>query len=48
MAKKKGYPLGTFMKEFGTERKCREYLENLRWPGYGKDKGFCGCVSGRA
>ena len=23
MAKKKGYPLGTFMKEFGTEKKCR-------------------------
>lgn len=32
MAKKKGYPLGTFMKEFGTEKKCREYLVNLRWP----------------
>ncbi len=39
---KKGYQLGTFMKEFGTERKCREHLENLRWSG-----GFvcpkCGC-----
>lgn len=32
MAKKQRYPLGTFMKEFGTERKCREYLANLRWP----------------
>ena len=42
MAKKKGYPLGTFMKEFGTERKCRDHLAKLRWPG-----GFvcpkCGC-----
>lgn len=32
MGKKKGYPLGTFMKEFGTEKKCGEYLANLRWP----------------
>lgn len=32
MAKKKGYPLGTFMKEFSTEGKCREYLAKLRWP----------------
>ena len=42
MAKKKGYPLGTFMKEFGTERKCRDHLAKLRLPG-----GFvcpkCGC-----
>lgn len=42
MAKKQRYPLGTFMKEFGTEGKCREYLANLRWP-----DGFlcpkCGC-----
>ena len=32
MAKKKWNPLGTFMKEFGTEGKCREYLAKLRWP----------------
>ena len=32
MAKKKWYPLGTFMKEFSTNAKCREYLEKLRWP----------------
>ena len=42
MAKSKRYPLGTFMKEFSNEAKCREYLANLRWPG-----GFvcpkCGC-----
>lgn len=42
MAKKKGYPLGTFMKEFGSEGKCRDYLAKLWWPG-----GFvcpkCGC-----
>ena len=42
MAKSKRYPLGTFMKEFSKEAKCREYLANLRWPG-----GFvcpkCGC-----
>lgn len=33
MAKKKRYPLGTYMKEFSSEAKCREYLANLRWPG---------------
>lgn len=42
MAKKKRYPLGTFMKEYSSEAKCREYLANLRWP-----NGFvcpkCGC-----
>mgnify|MGYP001068154641 CR=1 FL=1 len=42
MAKSKRYPLGTFIKEFSNEAKCREYLANLRWPG-----GFvcpkCGC-----
>lgn len=42
MAKSKRYPLGTFMKEFSNEAKCREYLANLRWP-----SGFvcpkCGC-----
>ena len=32
MAKSKQYPLGTFMKEFSKEAKCREYLANLRWP----------------
>lgn len=31
MAKKKGYTLGAFMKEFGAGRKCREYLANPRW-----------------
>ena len=42
MAKKKRYPLGTFMKEFGTERKFWDYLENLRWPdGFVCPK--CGC-----
>ena len=30
MAKSKRYPLGTFMKEFSKEAKCREYLANLR------------------
>lgn len=31
------------MKEFGTERKCREYLANLRWPdGFVCSK--CGCL----
>lgn len=42
MAKKKRYPLGTFMKEFSSEAKCREYLANMRW-----SDGFvcpkCGC-----
>ena len=32
MAKNKRYPLGAFIKEFSSEAKCREYLENLRWP----------------
>ena len=42
MEKKKRYPLGTFMKEFGTEGKCREYLAKLRWPdGFVCPK--CGC-----
>ena len=42
MAKKKRYPLGTFMKEFSTKAKCREYLADLRWPdGFACPK--CGC-----
>ena len=42
MAKSKRYPLGSFMKEFSNEAKCREYLAKLRW-----SDGFvcpkCGC-----
>lgn len=42
MARRKRYPLGTFMKEFSSEAKCRDYLADLRW----RD-GFvclkCGC-----
>lgn len=33
MAKSERYPLGIFRKEFSNEAKCREYMENLRWPG---------------
>ena len=42
MAKSKRYPLGTFMKEFSNEAKCREYLANLRWP-FGFVCPKCGC-----
>ena len=31
MAKKKGMPLGTFMKLFSTKAQCEEYLAALRW-----------------
>ena len=31
MAKIKKFPLGTFMKQYSTEKQCREYLANLRW-----------------
>ncbi len=31
MAKTVKYPLGTFMKEFATEARCREYLAAQRW-----------------
>ena len=45
MAKKKGMPLGTFMKLFSTKAQCEEYLATLRW-----GKGFacpkCGCHHG--
>ncbi len=45
MAKKKGLPLGTFLKRFSTERACREYLASLRWrDGYVCPK--CGCRHG--
>lgn len=43
MVKSKWYPMGTFMKEFSNEAKCRMYMADLWWPG-----GFvcpkCGCV----
>jgi len=32
MAKGKRYLLGSFMKEFSKEAKCREYLARLWWP----------------
>lgn len=31
MAKRKRYPLGTFLKQFSTEAHCREYIASLRW-----------------
>jgi len=31
MARRKGMPLGEFLKRFSTETKCREYLASLRW-----------------
>lgn len=31
MAKVKWMPLGTFMKQFATEKQCREYLASVRW-----------------
>ena len=31
MAKRKRFPLGTFMKQFSTEARCQEYLASLRW-----------------
>lgn len=42
MAKQKKYPLGTFLKQFGTEAQCQKYLAGLRWKeGYICPK--CGC-----
>lgn len=42
MAKRKQYPLGTFMKQFATEEQCREYLAACRWKeGYVCPE--CGC-----
>jgi len=31
MAKKKGLPLGTFLKRFSSEAQCQEYLASQRW-----------------
>ncbi len=45
MAKRKGLPLGEFLKRFSTERECQEYLASLRWrSGYVCPK--CGCHHG--
>ena len=45
MAKKKGLPLGTFLKRFSSETQCQEYLASLRWQnGYVCSK--CGCRHG--
>lgn len=42
MAKKKGLPLGEFLKLFSSERQCREFLESMRWrTGFVCPK--CGC-----
>ena len=42
MAKRKRYPLGTFLKRFSTEEQCQKYLATLRWKeGYVCPK--CGC-----
>ena len=42
MAKKLKYPLGTYLKQFGTEGQCREYLAAQRWKdGYACPE--CGC-----
>ena len=42
MAKKKGLPLGTFLKWFSSEVQCQEHLASLRWrSGYVYLK--CGC-----
>ena len=42
MAKKKGLPLGEFLKLFSSERQCREFLESMRWRmGFVCPK--CGC-----
>lgn len=45
MAKKKGMPLGTFMKLFSTKAECEEYLTTLRW-GNGYVCPKCGCHHG--
>ena len=45
MAKKKGLPLGTFLKRFSNEAQCQEHLASLRWQaGYICPK--CGCRHG--
>lgn len=45
MAKKKGQPLGTFLKRFSNEVQCQEHLASLRWQtGYICPK--CGCRHG--
>ena len=45
MAKKKGLPLGTFLKRFSSEAQCQEYLSSQRWQtGYVCPK--CGCGHG--
>lgn len=45
MAKKKGLPLGAFLKRFSSETQCQEYLASLRWQnGYACSK--CGCRHG--
>ena len=31
IAKKKGLPLGTFLKRFSSEAQCLEYLASQRW-----------------
>ena len=42
MAKRKRYPLGTFLKQFSSEAQCQEYIASLRWKaGYVCPK--CGC-----
>ena len=42
MAKRKRYPLGTFLKQFSTEAQCQDYLASMRWKdGYVCPK--CGC-----
>lgn len=42
MAKKIRYPLGTYLKQFGSESLCREYLAAQRWKdGYACPE--CGC-----
>lgn len=32
MAKKRGLPLGEFLKRFSVEAQCQEYLASVRWP----------------
>lgn len=45
MAKKKGMPLGTFLKRFSSEAQCQEYLASQRWQtGYVCPQ--CGCRHG--
>ena len=45
MAKIKKFPLGTFMKQYSTEKQCREYLASLRWTsGYVCPRCSCRCA----